>query len=830
MKPFSHDINGDIGICRTDENMNFVDVNDSVCHLLGYSKSDLIGISYLQIIPREDHKKYSKTYKKLLYGTEGSSENRLLIDKNGDLIDVQIATMKVEFEDGHKELITSIKDLKSLNAYRSNVLGLVSELDEIQKLGHLGTWTFNGVTGDIWWSDEVYHIFEREIKNGPPSFEEISTKYYGDFQDAHNKAIEESVTKKTELYMEVPLRTDKGAQKWIAFHMRPLQDGGEPSDTFIGVVQDITDRRIYQNRYEVAIDGANLGIWEFDFASGETYTNDRWWTMLGYEKDEFPYSFENWHALVHPADKKIPFKEMERMSNGGDPRFSMTLRLKTKNGNYRTLLCTGKSVSYNEDGSIRKMIGTHSDLTDSIDLNKKYDRVLEQNQIAIVGGNVGLYEFDLRSKTLEVNDIFFNMHGYENSKINDKWDFYLNILHPDDRGIPVKVSEDTEKKEIIDFEKVLRIRNRKGKWEWVKSKGKVIEWDEELNPLIISGSHVDITSEKENEIALKESEHNYRFLAETIPHVLWVANPAGDITYINKYGLNYFGKQKKDLLNWSWTSVVHPDDLVEVADKWNSCLYNKTNYENRQRMLNSAGEYEWFNVTAKPNIDEDGNVDTWVGLSTNIHDSVIATKDLEERERLLSAMMDNFPRSYISVIDKNFDVIYSGGEEFKLQNLNPNDFVGINVKDVFDIYGEDVKNKILNAYHQTFEGQNQNFELEIPDQVQFYKTIGLTNIKGETESILTVAENITEKKNAEIELFERQRLLSAITSSFPRSYVLVINKDKRIILAKGPEFERKGLDPLKYEGKELYSLFTSLNEKQSATIDKACDFTLNGYN
>lgn len=121
-----------------------------------------------------------------------------------------------------------------------------------------------------------------------------------------------------------------------------------------------------------------------------------------------------------------------------------------------------------------------------------------------------------------------------------------------------------------------------------------------------------------------------------------------------------------------------------------------------------------------------------------------AEATLRESEALLRAMAENYP-SYISIIEKDLTIGFTAGQEFKRQNLDPTQFVGLKLEQVFGEQTPLVREKYL----KVFDGEEVQFELFINDQYQYYRAVPLGNSDGEIHRIMAVVENITERKQAE---------------------------------------------------------------------------------
>ena len=129
-----------------------------------------------------------------------------------------------------------------------------------------------------------------------------------------------------------------------------------------------------------------------------------------------------------------------------------------------------------------------------------------------------------------------------------------------------------------------------------------------------------------------------------------------------------------------------------------------------------------------------------------------AEERLRENEELLRTIAENYPNSFLSIVEKDLTISFSSGREFKKQNLDPIQFIGMHIKDIF---GDQV-DIIQEYYEKTFDGEEESFELFINDQYQLYNTVPLYANDGSIKRILSVVENITERVLAEQKLKEAQ--------------------------------------------------------------------------
>ncbi|MCI0475421.1 MAG: PAS domain S-box protein, partial [Anaerolineales bacterium] len=125
-----------------------------------------------------------------------------------------------------------------------------------------------------------------------------------------------------------------------------------------------------------------------------------------------------------------------------------------------------------------------------------------------------------------------------------------------------------------------------------------------------------------------------------------------------------------------------------------------------------------------------------------------ADEALRENEALLRTIAANYPNSYLSIIERDLTIGFTSGQEFKNQNLDPNQFVGLTLDQVFG----DQTPTVREHYLKTFAGQEQSFELFINNQHELYRAVPLRAPDGTIPRILSVVENITERKRAQQEI------------------------------------------------------------------------------
>ncbi len=127
---------------------------------------------------------------------------------------------------------------------------------------------------------------------------------------------------------------------------------------------------------------------------------------------------------------------------------------------------------------------------------------------------------------------------------------------------------------------------------------------------------------------LRESEENFRQLAQAIPIQVWVCDPDGRVTWVNDQAYRYTGCPPGDLQREDWSRLVHPDDEAASVLAWEGALRSGIPCEFEHRIRRHDGTFRWHLVRNMPIRDGDGRVIRWIGTNTDIEEQRRALADL----------------------------------------------------------------------------------------------------------------------------------------------------------------------------------------------------------
>ncbi len=118
-----------------------------------------------------------------------------------------------------------------------------------------------------------------------------------------------------------------------------------------------------EERYSLATQGANDGLWDWNLETQEIYYSPRWWSMLGYPENQVGHTQDDWFRRLHPTDREVVQKKLGEHVMGRSSHFESEYRILDAKGAYRWVLCRGLALR-DSDGNAYRIAGSQTDITD----------------------------------------------------------------------------------------------------------------------------------------------------------------------------------------------------------------------------------------------------------------------------------------------------------------------------------------------------------------------------------------------------------------------------------------------------------------------------------
>jgi PAS domain S-box-containing protein len=249
-------------------------------------------------------------------------------------------------------------------------------------------------------------------------------------------------------------------------------------------------------------------VWATRPDGWNTYFNHKWGEYTGLTLEE-SYG-HGWNIPFHPDDKQHAWDAWQ-LATQHNEIYSLECRLRRADGAYRWWLIRGVPL-LNEHGEIQKWYGTCTDIHDLKQKEEELHLAETRWQFALEGSNQGVWDWDVVS-----NQIFFSKHwkamlGFKENEISDRYEEWLNRVHPDDLPMALAAVEKHQLGESKFFESEHRLQHRNGQYIWTYSRGMVINRDANGKPLRMIGTQADISNQHKLHEELKQHRDHLEML------------------------------------------------------------------------------------------------------------------------------------------------------------------------------------------------------------------------------------------------------------------------------------------------------------------------------
>ena len=129
---------------------------------------------------------------------------------------------------------------------------------------------------------------------------------------------------------------------------------------------------------------------------------------------------------------------------------------------------------------------------------------------------------------------------------------------------------------------------------------------------------------------------DFRLLIDSLPALIHTSLPDGYLDFFNQGWLDYVGRPLEDLLGWSWTEYIHPEDVEGIVEKWRASLASGEPFLHETRVRRADGEYRWMLHHKVAVRDQQGNIVKWHGSSIDIEDRKRAEEALQQSQFYLA--------------------------------------------------------------------------------------------------------------------------------------------------------------------------------------------------
>ncbi len=237
------------GFWKVGRSGNIIEANDAYCHIVGYAREEIIGAHVSKLEAIEQTPEVVAAHIRLVVERGYDRFETRHRHHDGHLVDIEVIS---SFIAETNSIIVFLRDVTERKHAQLELQHNQELLNEAQRLGQLGSWELNLVSGKLGWSNEVYRIFELDPARFSPSYENFLNVIHPDDRDKVNQAYTQSLEDRQPYDITHRLRLADGRIKWVHEHCSSEFDASGKPLRSVGAVQDVTGQYLASEQLRIA--------------------------------------------------------------------------------------------------------------------------------------------------------------------------------------------------------------------------------------------------------------------------------------------------------------------------------------------------------------------------------------------------------------------------------------------------------------------------------------------------------------------------------------------------------------------------------------------------
>ena len=412
----------------TDTAGSLLYVNEKFCEASGYSRHELVGKNH-RIVKSGLHpdELYANLWQTITHGLiwHGELCNRR---KDGSFYWVETTIVPFLDEEGHPYQYISVRtDI-------TRVKEAEQRLARSQAYANIGTWDWNIETGDLYWSERIAPLFGHPEGTLETTYANFLAAVHPEDRQKVAGAVNACVELGAEYNVEHRVVWPDGSVRWLLERGDVVRDASGTPLRMLGVVQDITERKLAETALEAAQRLARLGNWEVDLATGKITWSKEVYALFDRSPQDFAPTLQAYYAeLCHPEDvDKVRQAQRLTLDLPGPQRVDH--RIVWPDGSVRWIHLEGYAER-DASGMPVAMTGMVQDITErklaEVALEESRKRLEEAQSLA----RLGYWTADMTSGALQWSDEIYRIFGLDPAHFTPSVEAFDQAVHPDDLAL-----------------------------------------------------------------------------------------------------------------------------------------------------------------------------------------------------------------------------------------------------------------------------------------------------------------------------------------------------------------------------------------------------------
>jgi len=641
-------------VILTDDDFHVLRVNKEFTRIFGYTAEEVVGQWLPElIVPEELRAEAVKNQDALISGKRVELE-AIRQRKDGVRFDVSVVGKSISLGFEQVGVYLIYRDITERKKAERELRRSEGYLAEAQKLTHTGSWVWNVRTGVLFWSREIFSIYDYEYQEMGLTWPQFLERIHPEDRPLIEQSASMEASGKEWLDSQIDFRIilPDGTTKHLHSVAHPVRDDSGEITEVVGTVMDVTEQwkartelekafeeikqrtetaRRNEREFRDVVNTVPAHVWSSSPEGHVDFVNDRWLQFTGLSSDE-AFGWK-WEAVLHPDDRTRILADWHTALNNGRA-IEHEARVRRADGEYCWWFIRNVPLR-DETGKLVRWYGTAIDIEDRKRAEQALRKSEERWRSVFENSAIGVALTDLNGRFLATNHVYQTIVGYTEEELCALQ--FLDVTHEDYREANWALVNELLEGKRRQFQIEKKYLRKDGSSIWVSNNVSLVPGTERV-PRFIMALSEDITQRKRAEEKLRQTEADLLEAQRISQTGSWKLDVSSGIVTVSPQVFRIFGvKPGEDTSTVEfWLSRNHIEDQKRIQELFEKSIIQKTEYDADYRIVLPNGAIKHLHAVGHPVLNESGDLVEFVGTAMDITERKQREEALRRSEGYLS--------------------------------------------------------------------------------------------------------------------------------------------------------------------------------------------------
>lgn len=671
-----------VGLVLVNHDRIICDLNDQALGLLGYRREELVGQSTRILYPDQiSFDEVGRRVKLKLANKAPLSMDTVHRRRDGTIIHVLLDYAAVDPLATGGHYIVAVLDITAQKKAAKSLRISEARLSSAQRQARIGNWEVGLKSGAVYWSTQMYRLFDLEPRQTAPSFEEFLSFVHPEDRMLAGSYLGKARELGDPITFEYRTNPALCISRHLEAHIEVVRADDGDVCALVGTLQDITDRKIaedaklqHERQFQHLLENTNDLFVVINAEGHYQSLHGPVQNILGYTTEEL--LGKNGLDFIHPEDREAAEQNMVLcLKTPGSTRRTV-YRNRHKNGTWVHVEAVG--TNWLQDPSIAGILINIRDISE----RKKAEEALRTSEAHLEAAQehalIGSWDLDPVSGLGFWSKQMFRLFDLEPAPKPPPFEEFVELVHPEDRG---RVREHFEESLRTQMSRSVVYRTNPARCRHRFLETKTLSFRPGMGKqTTLAGTIQDVTERLESERSLRESEMRLREIFDNTSDAIFAVrvDGGGRFVYENiNLAVTRLGLSPSAFRSGTRTpfDIFPSKEAGNLVAQYEECIRTRKLLEIEQSLPTPIG-LRIFATKLVPLFDDAGRVVRIVGFAQDITERKAAEESLREKERRWATLVGNLPGvTYRCANDKQWTVEFISAGCRELLGISEEDFL-----------------------------------------------------------------------------------------------------------------------------------------------------------